>query len=116
VLIVDDNRDAANTLAMLLAALGQEVHCAHDGEEALRAATRLRPDVVLLDLGMPPPDGFEIAQRLRAMPELGAKVKIVAVTGWGQQADRERSRASGFDLHLVKPLGMDDVRRALAGS
>jgi PAS domain S-box-containing protein len=114
ILIVDDNRDAAMTLATLLGALGQEVHTAHDGEEALRVVGQLKPDIVLLDLGMPPPDGFDVARAVRALPEYGDRVKIVAVTGWGQQTDRDRTAASGFDLHLVKPLGMDDVRNAIA--
>ncbi len=113
VLVVDDNRDAATTLAALLGALEYEVHCAYDGDEALRVANRVRPDVLMLDLGMPPPDGFEVARRIRAEP-WGAKVKIVAVTGWGQQADRARSREAGFDLHLVKPLALADIQTALA--
>ena len=113
VLVVDDNHDALNMLAALLEGMGHDVEVAHDGHEALRKARANAPDVMLLDLGMPPPDGFEVAEQVRRMPG-GSNIRIVAVTGWGQDADRRRTRECGFDSHMVKPLSADDVARALA--
>jgi PAS domain S-box-containing protein len=113
ILVVDDNHDAANSLARLLKRLyGQDVHVAHDGPAALESVDRLHPEVVLLDIGMPGMDGYEVAQRLRKKPELAA-LKIVALTGWGQEADRVRSRAVGFDHHLVKPVDPADLCKLL---
>ena len=112
VLVVDDNEDAAATLALLLRALGHETRVAHDGREALRAAAQFEPDVVLLDIGLPDVDGYEVARRLRAL-DSAHKFRIVAVTGWGQEHDRQRSAEAGFDLHLVKPVGTDELFRAL---
>ena len=103
VLVVDDNLDAAQTLGELLATMGCEARLAHDGPAALVAAGQRPPALVLLDLGLPVMDGYEVARRLRAMPGL-AGTKIVAVTGYGQAADRERTRQAGFDGHFVKPL------------
>ena len=103
ILVVDDNVDAAKSLARLLTRLyGQEVRVAHDGPAALAAAGEFRPEVVLLDIGLPGMDGYEVARRLRERPEF-EETLLVALTGWGQEADRERSRAAGFDHHLVKP-------------
>jgi two-component system CheB/CheR fusion protein len=113
VLVVDDNLDAANSLARLLKRLyGQDVRVAHDGPAALESAAEFRPEIVLLDIGMPGMDGYEVARRLRDEPEHAA-LKIVALTGWGQEADRLRSKAVGFDHHLVKPVDPDDVCRLL---
>jgi two-component system CheB/CheR fusion protein len=113
ILVVDDNHDAANSLARLLKRLyGQDVHVAHDGPAALESVDRFHPEVVLLDIGMPGMDGYEVAQRLRKKPELAA-LKIVALTGWGQEADRIRSRAVGFDHHLVKPVDPADLCKLL---
>jgi PAS domain S-box-containing protein len=111
VLVVDDNADAAGTLEMLLRSLGHETRVVHDGAEALRLARDFKPDVVLLDLGMPGLDGYEVARRLRAMK--GAALRIIAVTGWGQEADRQRSREAGFDLHLVKPVEATELVKVL---
>jgi PAS domain S-box-containing protein len=111
VLIVDDNADAADTLEMLLRSLGYETRVVHDGAAALELAPAFRPDVVLLDIGMPGLDGYEVARRLRALH--GARLRIVAVTGWGQEADRERSRAAGFDVHLVKPVAPTELVKVL---
>jgi CheY-like chemotaxis protein len=111
ILIVDDNVDAATTLDLLLRSLGHETSVAHNGMEALRLATEFRPQVVLLDIGMPGLDGYEVARRLRTMKKQG--MRIVAITGWGQEADRQRSREAGFDLHLVKPVEPDELVRAL---
>jgi PAS domain S-box-containing protein len=114
VLVVDDNSDAASALEALLRSLGHETRVAYDGLEALRLAREFHPDVVLLDIGMPGLDGYEVARRLRALGNQ-PKVKIVAVTGWGQEADRQRSREAGFDVHLVKPVDANDLTRVLSG-
>jgi PAS domain S-box-containing protein len=113
VLIVDDNTDAATTMQLLLNSLGHETEIASTGPEALQRAPEFRPDVVLLDIGLPGLDGYEVARRLRATA--GQKqVRIVAVTGWGQPADHEKSQEAGFDLHLVKPVGPHELEKALA--
>jgi CheY-like chemotaxis protein len=109
VLVVDDNRDAARTLGQLLEAIGHEVHLAYDGADALKRAGSVQPQVVLLDLGMPQLDGFEVARRLRTQ-DWARETFIVALTGWGQEEDRKRSRAAGFDKHLVKPIGLAALR------
>ncbi|MBW8905187.1 MAG: response regulator, partial [Betaproteobacteria bacterium] len=114
VLLVDDNADAARTLADVLRSDGHETRYAMSGASALELAAELKPDVVLLDIGMPGMDGYELARRLRAMAN-GAAIRLVAVTGWGRDADRERSREAGFDLHLVKPVDPAELARALAG-
>jgi signal transduction histidine kinase/CheY-like chemotaxis protein len=103
VLVVDDNNDNAELLAILLQDMGHETHMAHDGVEGLAAAERLRPDVVLLDLGLPRLDGFEACRRIREQP-WGKHMLMVAITGWGQDVDRRKSAAAGFDHHLVKPV------------
>jgi CheY-like chemotaxis protein len=112
VLVVDDNVDAASMLDLLLRSLGHETRVAHDGITALRAAQEFRPDVVLLDIGMPDIDGYEVARRLRGLANL-RRMRIVAVTGWGQDADRKRSMEAGFDLHLVKPVDAKELSHAL---
>jgi PAS domain S-box-containing protein len=103
VLVVDDNRDAAETLAMLMEVTGHEVRTAHDGEAGVAAAGEFRPDVILMDIGMPKLNGYEAARRIREQP-WGQGVLLVALTGWGQDDDRRRSDAAGFDAHLVKPV------------
>jgi two-component system CheB/CheR fusion protein len=113
VLVVDDNRDSADSLATLLQLGGHEVVTAHNGMKALEAARAFRPDVVLLDIGLPGMTGLEVARALRERPETRPAL-IVAMTGYGQDTDRERSREAGFDYHLVKPLDPADVRRLLA--
>ncbi|MCE9566344.1 MAG: PAS domain S-box protein [Planctomycetes bacterium] len=102
-LVVDDNRDAADSLAELLRLHGHEVRVAHDGPAALALAHSYRPDLIFLDIGMPGMDGYEVARRLRKTPGLGHTV-LAALTGWGQQEDRRRTADAGFDHHLVKPL------------
>lgn len=102
VLIVDDNVDSANSIAMLLSHSGHEVHVAHDGLGALAMARQVRPEFVFLDLGLPGLDGFEVARALRREPGLEA-LRIIAVTGYGQESDREKAREAGIDQHLVKP-------------
>jgi signal transduction histidine kinase/CheY-like chemotaxis protein len=103
VLVVDDNRDAADSLASLVAAFGATVRVAYDGRSALQVVRDFRPGVVFLDLGMPGVDGFEVARRIRELDEL-RDIALVAVTGWGQKEDRRRTGAAGFDRHLVKPV------------
>ena len=106
VLVVDDNADAAEMLSEYVSSLGYRVGLALDGPSALRVAEYLRPAIALLDIGLPVMDGFELARRLRDS-EQHASIKLVAITGYGQEADRERSREAGFDAHLVKPVDMD---------
>lgn len=112
VLVVDDNVDSADAMAMLLRAYGHHVETANDGEEALDLAERIRPDAVLLDIGMPKLNGFEVCQRLRARPWASTTL-IVAQTGWGQSQDRQRTQDSGFDKHLTKPVDPDEVHELL---
>ncbi len=113
ILVVDDNVDAARSLARLLARLyGQDVRVAHDGPEALGVAGEYRPEVVLLDIGLPGMDGNEVARRLRDQPEF-EQTLIVALTGWGQESDLEKSRAAGFDHHLVKPASPEVILELL---
>ncbi len=113
VLLVDDNADAADSLAMLLRLWGHEVAVAHDGPTALRTAEALDPQVALLDIGLPGMDGYALARRLRAQPGLGPIV-LAALTGWGQEDDRRRSQEAGFDHHLLKPVDLSDLRELLA--
>ena len=115
VLLADDNRDAADSLAMLLRLQGHEVHVAFDGAAALETACACRPEVALLDIGMPILSGYEVARRLRERPESRDMV-LVALTGWGQQADRQRSREAGFDHHLVKPVELGELTELLAAA
>jgi CheY-like chemotaxis protein len=103
VLVVDDNRDAAASLAMLLETMGNEVRTAFDGEQAATVASQFHPDVALLDIGMPKLDGYEAARRIRRESN-GRPLRLVALTGYGQESDRRRSQEAGFDRHLVKPL------------
>jgi PAS domain S-box-containing protein len=113
ILVVDDNLDAARTLDTLLRMRGHEVRMAHTGQEALAVAAEFLPQVVLLDIGLPDMVGYEVARRLRRMPELG-NVILIAQTGWGQDEDRRRSREAGFDAHLVKPVELGAIRQVLA--
>jgi PAS domain S-box-containing protein len=112
VLVVDDNRDAASSLADLLELQGHEVCVAFDGSEALVMARQQRPQVVLLDIGLPGIDGYEVARRMRDVPGLRDAV-LVALTGYGHEEDRRRSREAGFDRHLVKPVNVEDLDAAL---
>jgi len=113
VLVTDDNEDAATALAMLLTAMGNEVQIAHDGQEALNIAERFQPDLILMDVGMPRLDGLEATRRLRET-DWGRRAAIVALTGWGQEADKRRSHEAGADDHLVKPVDPEALERVLA--
>jgi PAS domain S-box-containing protein len=103
ILVADDNRDAAESLAIILRLEGHEVELAHDGQSALRVFATHRPDVALLDIGMPTANGYEVARKIRARPD-GAGVLLIAITGWAQDTDKAESRAAGFDHHLTKPI------------
>ncbi len=114
VLIADDNMDAADSLALLVEIGGHEVRVAHGGRAALALAQAFRPDVVLLDIGMPDMTGYEVASALRGEP-WGTHIQLVALTGWGQEGDRRRSTAAGFDRHLTKPIDTDELIAVLMG-
>lgn len=113
VLVVDDNRDGAETMAAMLELLGNEVHLAYDGVEAVATAERLRPALILIDVGMPRLNGLEATRQIRQRP-WGQRVTIIALTGWGQEGDRERSRVAGCDGHLVKPVSLPELEKLLA--
>jgi len=112
VLVVEDNRDAADSLRLLLGLYGYEVAVAYSGHDGVQAAVQGRPDVVLCDIGLPGLDGYAVARRLRQNPST-AKARLIAVTAYGRDEDRRRSHEAGFERHLVKPVGPDDLRRAL---
>ncbi|HJQ62404.1 MAG TPA: response regulator, partial [Burkholderiales bacterium] len=113
VLVVDDNADAANTLCSILKLFGHEVRCVYDGPSTLSAAESFRPHVVLLDIGLPGMDGYEVARRLRADPAFHATT-LIAVTGYGQGADRLQSQQAGFDQHLTKPIDADMLHNIIS--
>jgi signal transduction histidine kinase len=112
ILVADDNRDAAEALSLQLQLAGHDVRTAHDGIEALTVAKTFDPDIVLLDIGMPKMDGYEVARQLRLQPG-SRRVTLIALTGWGQQQDRDRTADAGFDAHLVKPVAEAQLFRAL---
>ena len=110
---MDDNRDAAASLAMTLELVGHDTRTAHDGLEAVEAAEKFRPDVVLLDIGLPKLNGYDACRRIREQP-WGQNMVIVALTGWGQEEDRRRSKDAGFDGHLIKPVDYAALMKVLA--
>jgi CheY-like chemotaxis protein len=114
VLVVDDNRDAADSMGMLLRLKGNDVRTAHDGLEGVELAGTFRPELVLLDIGLPKLNGYDVARQIRRQPG-GAEVVLVALTGWGQDEDRRRSQEAGFDLHVVKPVDLMALEQLLAG-
>jgi len=113
VLVIDDNQDSAETLAMVLRLQGHSVQTAHDGFKAVTAAERFRPDMVVLDLGMPGMDGYEVARTIRAQ-RWGRNMLLVAQTGWGQPEDRRRTQQAGFDAHITKPVDSATLTALLA--
>jgi CheY-like chemotaxis protein len=115
VLVVDDNDDSAQTMAMMLELGGIKAKIAHDGAAALRVADEFRPHVVLLDIGLPEMDGFEVARRMRQTPELSSAI-LVAMTGYGQEEDRRRTADAGFAHHLVKPVDPEALKRVIASA
>lgn len=112
ILVVDDNQDSAETLSMLLELMGNEISVAYDGEQALAMANTEKPDVVLLDIGLPKMNGYDVAREIRRTPWGGDPI-LVAVTGWGQTEDKELSREAGFDHHLVKPVDHDQLLKLM---
>jgi CheY-like chemotaxis protein len=114
ILVVDDNRDGADTLAMMLKLMGHETRTAHDGLEAVAAAEAFRPDVVLLDIGLPRLNGYDVARRIRGQ-RWGEGMVLIAQTGWGQEEDKRRSKEAGFNFHMVKPLDPAALEKLLAG-
>jgi CheY-like chemotaxis protein len=113
ILVVDDNEDAAQSLAMLLDVMGHETRIAYDGLQAVALAESFRPHAILLDIGMPKMNGYEASQRIREQP-WGKEIMLVALTGWAQEEDVRRAQEAGFDRHLVKPVEAAALRAALA--
>ena len=113
ILVVDDNEDAVDSLGMLLRLTGNQVHVAYDGLEAVGAVVAFQPDVVLMDIGLPKLNGFEVARRIREQPG-GGDIRLIALTGWGQEEDRRRTREAGFDHHLTKPFDCHTLRTILS--
>jgi CheY-like chemotaxis protein len=115
ILVADDNQDAAESLTLQLQLAGHEVKTVHDGLEALDVAKAFQPQIVVLDLGMPRLDGYETARRMR-LQSWSTRPTLIALTGWGQQQDRQRTSQAGFDVHLVKPVSEAQLFRALASA
>ena len=113
ILVVDDNRISADSLAKLLQLTGNETHTAYDGLEAVEAAATFRPDVILLDIGLPKLNGYEAARKIREQP-WGKNIVMVALTGWGQDEDRQKSKEAGFNGHMVKPVELTALMKLLA--
>ncbi|HEX7984303.1 MAG TPA: response regulator [Duganella sp.] len=112
ILIIDDNNQAADVAAELLGLYGYQTAVAYSGSEGLQTAKEFAPDVILLDLGMPVMDGFQVAAALRAQPEF-ANLALVAFTAWGDKGTRQRTQDAGFDQHITKPAGMEEILRAI---
>ena len=112
VLVVDDNEDATNTLAMILQLEGHEIRTAYSGVDALLEADQFHPEVVLLDIGLPGLDGYQVAERLRAVTHR-SDMRMIAITGYGQETDRKRTQDAGFANHLVKPVDFAELKRVL---
>ena len=111
---MDDNKDSANSLAMMLKLMGHETRTAYDGLEAVEAAAAFRPDVVLLDIGLPKLNGYDACRRIREQP-WGEGMVLIALTGWGQEEDKCRSKEAGFNFHMVKPVDPAALEKLLAG-
>lgn len=112
ILLVDDQPDIVESLALLLRTSGYSLHTAEDGVSAVQIADTLRPDVMVIDLGMPRMDGYQVARWVRQQP-WGTRATLIAVTGWGQESDRRRTLDAGFDAHLVKPVDLDALIRLI---
>ena len=110
ILVVDDNQDAADTLAELLQMLGSEISVAHDGESAIESVVQFAPDVVLLDIGLPDINGYEAARRIRALEGV-RQPRLIALTGWGQEQDKRLAAQAGFDDHWTKPVDPERLRQ-----
>jgi CheY-like chemotaxis protein len=112
ILVVDDTHDIADTMALLLQLWGYQTVAVYEGQQAVESATTFLPDVVLLDIGLPGIDGFEVARRLRRLPAL-AKTLLVAVTSYGRAADIQRGKEAGIDLHFLKPVDPNEIKKVL---
>ena len=110
--MADDNRDAADSLAVLLRLAGHDVSVVNDGLEALEKANAVRPEVIFMDIGMPKLNGYDTARRIREQP-WGKRIHLVALTGWGQEEDKRRAMESGFQHHLMKPVEFAALERVL---
>ncbi len=115
ILVVDDSKDGADSLSVVLQMMGAESRAVYDGPSALAMIREFAPTTVLLDIGMPEMDGHEVARRIRAHPEL-ARVRLIALTGWGAEGDRRRTQDSGFDDHWVKPVEPEKLMALVRGS
>ena len=115
ILVTDDNQDAANSVAMLLRLSGHEVETAYDGIKAVQKAESYQPDIMLLDIGLPGMNGYDVCRSIRQQP-WGKSIRIVALTGWGQDQDRRTAREAGFDDHLVKPVDPQTLRQAISAA
>ena len=115
ILVVDDNKDSADSLALLLRAKGNDIRTAHDGLEAVEVAEIFHPELVLLDIGLPKLNGYDVARRIRKQL-WGQDATLVAVTGWGRDQDRRLSQEAGFNFHIVKPVDLAALEDLLAGS
>jgi two-component system CheB/CheR fusion protein len=113
VLLIEDEKDAAMTMAQLLGLLGHEVHLAHTGPEGLKKATAVEPTLIICDIGLPGLDGFVVAERLRQSP-ITSNIPLVALSGYGEQDFVKRAKVAGFDHHITKPAGIEDIQAALA--
>jgi CheY-like chemotaxis protein len=114
VVVIDDNKDAADTMAMLIEVLGGSARTANDGPSGIEAVNEFRPGIVFLDIGMPSMDGYETCRRIRMQP-FSRDIVIVALTGWGQPQDKARAMLAGFDVHLTKPVDPNAVEKLLSG-
>jgi len=112
ILVADDSIDQAESVALLLRHFGHETRVAYSGRVAIETALEYRPDLAIVDIGLPEMDGYEIARRLRQQRRL-ANLRLIAITGYGQESDRARARAAGFDLYLIKPVDPRDLKEAL---
>jgi CheY-like chemotaxis protein len=113
VLVVDDNRDAADSLQLLFEVYGYRAVCEYDGQSALAAVRAAIPDIVIMDLGMPGLDGYQTARQMREIPG-GERIVLIALTGWGHDTAREQTQAAGFDHHIVKPVNFESLRQYLS--
>jgi CheY-like chemotaxis protein len=113
ILVADDNADAAESLAVLLELFGHEVRIANDGAQALQVAEEFRPDTAFLDIGMPKMNGYKVAQNLRKAP-WGVRMRLIALTGWGQEDNKRQAEESGFDHHVTKPVDPDRLEKLIA--
>ena len=114
-LVVDDNRDAADSLQLLFEVYGYRAVCEYDGQAALTSVRAAMPDIVIMDLGMPGLDGYSTARQMRDLPG-GERIVLIALTGWGHDAAREQTQAAGFDHHIVKPVNFESLRQYLSAA